>query len=69
MTLNAAYERYMSGKINLKHSTKVNYNYMYDLVIRDTLGKRKVNKICFSELKSVLLLISCKCRSDLRCAV
>ena len=52
MTLNAAYERYMSGKINLKHSTKVNYNYMYDLVIRDTLGKRKVNKICFSELKA-----------------
>lgn len=51
-TLNDMFDLYMSGKQELKQSTRGNYNYMYTKYVRDTLGKRKIVSIKYSDVKS-----------------
>ena len=46
----ATVNRYMSLKNNLKPTTKSNYLYMYDRFIRDTLGKRNIAEIKYSDV-------------------
>lgn len=65
-TLNMAYDRYMSSKVNLKESTKVNYNYMYDLTVRDTLGRRNVKKIRYSDMKAFYITFLVSGRFQMR---
>lgn len=54
-TLNMAFERCMMGKTNLKESTYQHYLYMYNLVVREKLGHRKVKTIKYSEMKAFYL--------------
>ena len=49
-TVNFVFDRYMSLKNNLKPTTKSNYLYMYDRFIRDTLGKRNIAEIKYSDV-------------------
>lgn len=51
ITLNHLYDRYISTKYNLKPTTRGNYIYMYNHFVRDTLGKRKISKIRYSDVK------------------
>lgn len=51
-TLNDMFDLYMSGKQELKQSTRGNYNYMYTKYVRDTLGKRKIVSIKYSDVKA-----------------
>lgn len=51
-TLNDMFEKYMQGKTELKQSTRTNYNYMYKNYVHDTLGKKKLSKIKFSDVKA-----------------
>lgn len=51
-TLNDMFDKYMSGKTELKQSTRTNYNYMYRKYVRDSLGKKKLSKIKFSDVKA-----------------
>ena len=49
-TLNYLFERYMDTKYNLRENTKVNYNYMYDNYVRNTIGKRLIADIKYSDI-------------------
>jgi integrase len=49
-TVNFVFDRYMRLKNNLKPTTKSNYFYMYDRFIRDTLGKRNIVEIKYSDV-------------------
>lgn len=50
-TLNDMFEKYISGKTELKQSTKTNYIYMYDHYVKQTLGKRKICDIKYSDIQ------------------
>lgn len=52
ITLNDMFEKYMQGKTELKESTKTNYMYMYKNYIYNTLGKQKIGKIKYSDIKT-----------------
>lgn len=51
VTLNEMFDLYMSGKTELKQSTRTNYNYMYNNYIREELGYRKITTIKYSDIK------------------
>ncbi len=51
-TLNDMFKKYMAGKTELKQSTRTNYNYMYKNYVRDSLGKKKLSKIKYSDVKA-----------------
>lgn len=52
ITLNDMFNLYMSGKQELKQSTRGNYNYMYSKYVSDTIGKRKIVNIKYSDIKA-----------------
>lgn len=52
MTLNDMFDLYMSGKCELKESTKANYEYMYKKYVSESLGNRKIGNIKYSEIKA-----------------
>ena len=49
-SLNYAFDRYISIKHDLKESTKANYKYMYDHFVRETIGKRLLRDIRYSDI-------------------
>ena len=51
-TLNDMFIKYMAGKTELKQSTRTNYNYMYKNYVYDSLGKKKLSKIKYSDIKA-----------------
>lgn len=51
-TLNDLFELYMSGKKELKDSTRCNYLYMYRKYVQDHLGKQKIANIKYSNIKA-----------------
>lgn len=50
-TLNDMYDRYMSQKFNLKDTTKANYMYMYEHLVRDSFGRLKLSSIKYTDVK------------------
>lgn len=50
VTLNERFDLYMKSKINLKESTALNYHYMYDKYVRDTLGRLNLADINKSKM-------------------
>jgi len=51
MTLNAFYEDYIEQKQELKTSTRTNYKYMYKKYVWDSIGRRKLSEIKYSDIK------------------
>ena len=51
-TLNELFEKYMAGKRKLKASTRVNYLYMYNTYVANSLGKRRIASIKYSDVKA-----------------
>lgn len=49
-TLNQLFDTYMSTK-ELKQSTMTNYQYMYKNYVSDTIGKRRISSIKYSDIK------------------
>lgn len=50
-TLNSFFESYIEGKQELKQSTRTNYKYMYRVCVSETLGKRVLTSIKYSDIK------------------
>ena len=50
-TLNDLFDRYISMKHDLRHTTRTNYMYMYDRFVRDTFGLKKITDIKYSDVK------------------
>ena len=50
-TLNQIFEKYMSGKVNLKQSTRTNYLYMYRQYVKDSIGSKTIQSIKYSDIK------------------
>lgn len=50
-TLNITFDRYMSGKYNLRPTTRSNYVYLYDRYVRSDFGKRMISDIRYSDVK------------------
>ncbi|MBO4618285.1 MAG: site-specific integrase [Lachnospiraceae bacterium] len=51
MTVNDAFDRYISRKYDLKPTTKSNYQFNYEHFVRDGFGKEKIGKIRYSDVK------------------
>lgn len=51
-TLNDLFWIYISNKPELKESTRTNYLYMYQKYVQDTLGKKKIASIKYSDVKA-----------------
>lgn len=51
MSLNAFWDEYIDMKFELKESTRSNYIYMYDKCVRDSLGKRNITTIKYTDVK------------------
>lgn len=51
ITLNDMFKLYMSGKTELKQSTRTNYNYMYNNYVLGNFGARKISNIKYSDVK------------------
>lgn len=51
VTLNQLFDTYMEGKTELKQSTATNYKYMYKNYVSDTLGKKRIASIKYSDIK------------------
>lgn len=52
ITLNDIFGLYMSGKDELKQSTRTNYNYMYKKYVFGGIGQRKIDSIKYSDVKT-----------------
>lgn len=50
-TLNDFYDAYIETKYELKNSTRTNYKYMYRKYVRETIGKKKIVSIKYSDIK------------------
>ena len=50
-TLNDRWDEYISGKPELKSSTRTNYRYLYDKFVRNRLGKNYISAINHSMVK------------------
>jgi len=50
ISLNTMYDKYIEGRRNLKNSTLVNYNYLWDKYVRNSFGKMKIEKILYSNI-------------------
>ncbi len=48
--VNFLFDRYISTKSELRSTTYSNYTYMWNHFIRDTLGKRKIKDVKYSEI-------------------
>lgn len=51
MTVNDAFDRYISRKYDLKPTTKSNYQFNYDHFVREGFGQEKIGKIRYSDVK------------------
>lgn len=51
-TLNDLFWIYISNKPELKESTRTNYLYMYQKYVQNTLGKKKIASIKYSDVKA-----------------
>ena len=49
-TLNDVFDRYISMKHNIRESTKSGYLYTYDHFVRDTIGRKRIAEIKFSDV-------------------
>lgn len=52
ITLNDMFALYMTGKQELKQSTRTNYNYMYQKYVSESLGLKKISSIKYSDIKA-----------------
>lgn len=48
--VNYVFNRYISTKKELKDTTKSNYKYMWDHYIKDTIGRRKIGDVKYSDV-------------------
>lgn len=51
ITLNQMFKTYMDGKVNLKQSTRTNYQYMYRTYVQNSIGVRTLQSIKYSDIK------------------
>ena len=51
LTINDMFDRYMSQKFDLKPTTRSNYLYTYDHIVRNGFGKSKLSSIKFTDVK------------------
>lgn len=52
MTLNDMFDHYMELKCELKVSTRINYQYMYDRYVRETLGSKSITSFRYSDIRT-----------------
>jgi integrase len=57
VSLNQMFTLYMSGKSELKQSTRTNYKYMYKKYVHDEIGVRKVSHIKYSDVKKFYITL------------
>lgn len=54
ITLNDVFEMWKEDKVGLKQTTRGNYIYMYEHFVKNTFGKRKLQKIRRSDVRRYL---------------
>ena len=52
LTLNEAFDRYFSGRTDLKHSSRLNYTYLYNHYVRPGFGRWKLASLTYSEFRA-----------------
>lgn len=56
-TLNITFDRYMSGKYNLRPNTRSNYMYLYNQFVRPDFGKKMIADVKYSDVKFYYLYL------------
>ncbi len=51
MTVNSAFDRYISTKSELRGTTMRNYKYLYDHFVRNGFGKKKIGSVKYSDVQ------------------
>lgn len=59
-TLNDMFDLYISGKHELKRSTRTNYEYMYKKYVSESLGVKKIGAIKYSHIKAFYNTLICE---------
>lgn len=52
LTLNDAFDRYFADRTDLKHSSQVNYHYLFDHYVRDGFGTWKLASLSYSDFRA-----------------
>ena len=50
-TLNDMFDIYIESKTEIKQSTRTGYKYMYNQFVRNTIGRKRLNTIKYSDIK------------------
>lgn len=58
LTLNDAFDRYFAGRTDLKHSSRINYKYLYDHYVRSGFGRWKLASLSYSDFRSFYLSLA-----------
>jgi integrase len=54
-TLNSFFEKYISSKVEIKSSTRVNYKYMYKTYVENEIGYKRLSVIKYSDIRQFYL--------------
>lgn len=54
-TLNDAFDRYFMDRTDLKHSSRLNYGYLYDRYVRSGFGRWRLANLSYSDFRSYYL--------------
>lgn len=58
LTLNEAFDRFLFTRSDLKHSSRLNYEYLYDHYVRPGFGEWKLAALCYSDFKAFYLSLA-----------
>jgi len=61
LTLNDMHERYMAAKIDLRRSSRLQYESLYRNFVQDGLGRRKLRDIRYSDIKKLYYWMKYEC--------
>ena len=57
LTLNQVFSAYLDSRPELKPTTRNNYRYLYRTYVSETLGKRKISAIRYSDIRQFYLTL------------
>ncbi len=58
MTLNDAFDCYFATRTDLKHASRINYEYLYEHYVREGFGTWKLASLCYSDFKAFYLSLA-----------
>ncbi len=58
LSLDEAFDCYFSGRTDLKHSSRINYSYLYDHYVRHGFGKWRLEELSYASFRAFYLSLA-----------